>query len=111
MDWAAHEQELISRYRLRAEGRPYHSPTFQAAFGVAPVVYWPRAVTLLTSGHPPEIQQIVIHNNSFTNVVRFSLAGTAFPSWVSVAPTEGFIAPDGETVLEVFCHYEEAEQR
>jgi hypothetical protein len=111
VDWAAHEQDLINRYRMRCEGQPYHSPTFQAAHGIAPVTHWPRAVQLLSSARPKATQRIAIHNNSTTNVVRYSLEGNEFPGWVSVAPAGGFIKPEGDVVIEATCHYEDAEAR
>lgn len=110
MDWASHEQHLLEQYALRCAGRPYQSSCFSAVHGCSPVTFAPKYVALLTTTDLSTVPKLELFNNSTTNTVRFSLAGTRLPEWVVVAPIEGLIPPGGKVALEFTQNNEAADK-
>ena len=95
VDWASHERQLLDQYALRCAGRPYQSTCFSSVHGRAPVSFSPKYIALLSTIDATSAPILDVRNNSSTNTVRFSVAGSSLPEWVAVSPKEGIIPPGG----------------
>ena len=111
VDWAAHEQQLLTQYTQRCQGRPYHTQSFQTLNGTAPVTFTPRIVVLQSSASAGTSYGVVLHNHSTSNTVRFEVCNElASLPWISINPTQGIMAPGECYALEIQCHAGVAEQ-